>query len=490
MGKYSVPAEIRSQKPKGTMVKRIGDDKFYVYEYSTTKVQVENEDGTIRWKTKTNMGRCIGAITMENGYIPNNTQINNDEITAKNFGDYAFVVDNAQHTYRLLKEIFNPRDAVQIFTVACIFFVNGFTYMKNVKGLYDLSYLSSCFADVNVGYKALHTLYESLGTRQAKPKAFEQMMLEKSSSRVAIDGHVIACTSEMNDLSEFGYKAAKLGTEQINWLTAYDVVSKIPLLSQVYSGADPDKISVKTLFERYRFEHTEFLVDRGFNTALDKELMSRDGNTYIVPMLPNRKDYNYVLANLKIDKRRYFIYNKNNYASMVYYQEFNRENIRYLAFLDTTRAGAERQDYIKAMNAGKPGYNEKSLLENEPYFGLFLLETNNPALSPEDVFCHYKERWTIETYYNYIRNDVDFNALYQQDYFCMQGLSFIVTVTGMIYHDIKAVADKAKLKVKDILNETGKLKMVYEGNKWLIRNNIKSVREVCEKTNFSLPKYI
>jgi len=32
--------------------------------------------------------------------------------------------------------------------------------------------------------------------------------------RIAIDGHVIACTSECNDLSEFGYKASKLGTEQ------------------------------------------------------------------------------------------------------------------------------------------------------------------------------------------------------------------------------------------------------------------------------------
>ncbi len=60
----------------------------------------------------------------------------------------------------------------------------------------------------------------------------------------------------------------------------------------------------------------------------------------------------------------------------------------------------------------------------------------------------------------------------------------------MIYHDIKEVADKAKLKVKDIMHETGKLKMIYEGNKWLIQNNIKSVREVCKKTNFSLPKYI
>jgi len=88
--------------------------------------------------------------------------------------------------------------------------------------------------------------------------------------RIAIDGHVIACTSECNDLSEFGYKASKLGTEQINWLTAYDVVDSLPLLSHVYSGADPDKISVKTLFDRYKFSHTEFLVDRGFNTDPDK----------------------------------------------------------------------------------------------------------------------------------------------------------------------------------------------------------------------------
>ncbi len=490
MGAYSVPAEIRSQKPKGTMVKRIGNDKFYVYEYSTSKVRINTEDGTTRWKTKTTMGRCIGTITLEDGYIPNAAQINNDDITAKNYGDYAFAVDNARHTLTLLKEIFSPQDAVQIFTVAVIFFVNGFTYMKNAKGLYEMSYLSSCFPGVNVGYKALHALYENLGTRQAKPKAFEQMMLEKSSGRVAVDGHVIACTSEMNDLSEFGYKASKLGTEQINWLTAYDVVSGEPLLSQMYSGADPDKASVKALFDRYSFVNTEFLVDRGFNTAPDKKLMSRNGNTYIVPMISARKDYSYVLSNLKFDKRRYFIYNKNHYASMIYYQEFIENNVRYIAFQDTTRASAEKQDYIKAMASGKPGYDEEELLKNEVYFGLFLLETNDKRLSADKVFCHYKERWTIETYYNYIRNDVDFNALYQQDYFSMQGLSFIVSITGMVYHDIKEVADKAKLKVKDIMHEMGKLKMIYEGNKWLILNNIKSVRDVCEKTDFSPPKYI
>lgn len=71
-------------------------------------------------------------------------------------------------------------------------------------------------------------------------------------------------------------------------------------------------------------------------------------------------------------------------------------------------AGAERQDYIKKMEAGVSGCSEEGLAESEKYFGLFLLETNNMDASCEEVFCKYKERWSIETYYNYVRNDADF----------------------------------------------------------------------------------
>jgi hypothetical protein len=94
---------------------------------------------------------------------------------------------------------------------------------------------------------------------------------------------------------------------------------------------------------------------------------------------------------------------------MIYYAEYiaGDDNCWRIAFQDTTRAGAERQDYIKAMAAGKSGYTEAGLVENELYFGLFLLETNDFNLSAEEVFCHYKDCWSIETYYNYVRNDAD-----------------------------------------------------------------------------------
>ena len=491
MGNYSVPESIRKMKPRGTMVKRISNG-YYVYAYTSQKVSVGTKDGKHIWKTKTVMGDCIGTITERDGFIPNDSFVSKDIITSKNYGNYAFAIECSKSTLNRLMEVFHPSDARQIYAAAVIFFVNGFTYMTNMKDVLELSYLSIKFDKVNLGYDALHTLYKNLGTRGSKVRQFESLAVDASSKRIAIDGHVIACTSECNDLSEFGYKAAKLGTEQINWLTAYDVVDGLPLLSHIYSGADPDKISVQSLFERYSFSNTEFLVDRGFNTATDKDLMSTNGNTYIVPMISNRADYASVIDILKFDKRRYFVFNKGSYASMIYYAEFESTDggCRYIAYKDTTRAGAERQAYIKAMSLGRDGYSEEGLLSSELYFGLFLLETNDFTASAEEIFCHYKDRWSIETYYNYVRNQADFNALYQQDYFCMQGLSFIVTISGMIYHDVKQAAGEAGISVKEVMREMKKLKISREGDKWVVQNKIKSTRETAAKVGFDIPKYV
>ena len=90
-------------------------------------------------------------------------------------------------------------------------------------------------------------------------------------------------------------------------------------------------------------------------------------------------------------------------------------------------------------------------------------------------------------YYNYVRNELNFNALYQQDYFCMQGLSFIVTISGMIYHDIKTIAKRVNVDVKEIMREMKKIKISFESDKWVIRNNIKKVREFAQKIGFNIP---
>lgn len=491
MSNYSVPAEIRQYKPEGTMVKKLGKG-FYVYEHTSSKETIIDPDGKKKRITKNTIGKCVGSITLNDGFIPNNNYLHDDEICSKHYGDYALAIKYSTDTYNRLTTVFNLKDAQKIYCVALIFFVEGFTYMKKISSKYETSYLSYCFPDISLGYDALRTLYSDLGTRNKRVIEFEQSNIDNSSKKISIDGHVIACTSEKNDLSEFGYKFRKYGTPQMNWITAYDIDNKKTLTSAIVNGSEPDKISVLTLFERHVFTNTEFLVDRGYNTEYDKELMSKDGNTYIVPMISSRNDYKKVIKDLKFDKRRYFVYKKKKYSSIIYYQEFIINGIRCIAYKDATRELSERENFLDLIDKGKKGYTEKTLIENDIYFGLFLLETNIPATKYDSktIFEHYKERWAIETFYNYVRNKCDFNAIYQQDYFMCQGLSFIITITCMIFNEVQYSLEGAKKSIEDIFNTIGKLKINKYKNRWHVVNNIKSVRQMCQLVGFEIPKTI
>lgn len=154
------------------MVKKIKNG-YYVYAYPSKRILVEDGQGNKHWKTKTAMGGYIGTITEKDGNIPNENHLFRDIVTGRNYGDYAVALNYSSDTYNSLCSVSHLDDA-------------------------------------------LHTLYTSLGTKNAKIRKFESMLIEWASKRIAIDGHVIACTSECNDFSEFGCKASKLGTEQIN----------------------------------------------------------------------------------------------------------------------------------------------------------------------------------------------------------------------------------------------------------------------------------
>lgn len=490
MGKYAVPEEIRKMRPAGTTVKNI-KGHYYVYEYKPTSIKTEMPDGSYKWKSKTTIGACIGQITFADGFIRNGGKLSDTETTVFEFGCYFLVREYASETKNLLKEYFDTKEANQIFTVAAIFVVERFRYMKRIADVRNTSVLSKWYPDVQVGKDALSTLYNNLGRYGTIPDRFQQNLIDNSSKKVAIDGHVIACSAESADLSAFGYKAKKLGSAQINWMTAYDVVTKLPLCNEMFNGSDPDKTAVEVMFSRFHFENTLFLVDRGFNTGKDKALFSSNENTYIVPMITGRNDYAAVYDALKFDRRKSFVYDKDGYSSLIYYQMYTIGNdpVHYCAFLDTTRQSAERQTYIRKMKAKEKGYTQDGLLECEKDFGLFMLETNNLEKTAQEIFCDYKSRWGIETFYNYIDNTLDFNALYQKDYCSIQGLGFIIQISGMIFHDLQRKLFEKGLSVKDTMFTLKGLKVIKERDRYIVRNDNKQRRQLCEKLELNLSKH-
>ena len=491
MGKYSVPPQILALKPDGTMVKT-KNNHYYVYEYKCHRIRngVDN-NGKTKWKTVTDMGPCIGQIIEDEGFISNSAKRWMDEITVLEYGGYAYSRIISKDTFERLKEFFIRKDAKQIYVCGLIIFNEGFTYMTDMSQKYDESILSKFFPDTKVGYDALYELYSYLGRRSGRCVNLQQRLINESSKEIAIVGHVIACTSQKNDLSEYGYKASKIGTPQINYMSAYDVLDDMPLASSIYNGSIPDKSALQQLFGKFSFSNCSFYVDRGFNTKADKDLMSIDGNTYIVPMIRGRDDYKKVYGAIKFDKRRWFVYGKDGYSSTIYYQEFKGEgNIRYIAFLDVTRQDAERRTYMEKLNLGVKGYSQEGLENSEKDFGLFLLETNDISLTAEQVFARYKKRWRIETFYNYIDNTIDFNALYQRDYCRTEGVGFVVHVAGMIFHDLRKELKKYNYSVRDVMDGFRGIKAVKEQSNWVIRNNNKTRQTLANKIGFDIPDYI
>ena len=473
MGKYSVPDEIRKFKPVGTMVKVI-NGHYYVYEYKS----VTDDDG----KRKTSMGKAIGCIKEDIGFVPNENYNRDTDITSLEFGEYAVVLQNSQKTLALLKEFFNPLDALRIYCTAVIHFIQGFTYLSDVGKHYEMSYLSLKYPGLKLGYTALSSLYEDLGRRQTNVLRLEEALVKRSSGEIAIDGHVIGCVSEENDLASKGYKFRKLGEEQINLLMAYDVNTETPLLSRVFDGALSDKLSVKDLLTEVEMKEMLFIVDRGFYSASNLELFSQNGNSYIIPVPNNCNITKEVVADTFMTNR--FVYHKEKKMTVVEYKETIADGYRILVFRDMNEAAEEQANYLRYVEQGHPSYTMEKFEKMKDLLGVTVIQTNLMTKTPQEIYTLYKRRWKIETYYNYFKNSVDCNTLHLQDYYKTQGLAFIMLIEALIYKDFKEAAAQVDGKsIREILLDSRMIKIHKRNDKWVVCNCKKSLITLFKKLN-------
>ncbi len=477
MGKYSVPESIRKYKPKGHMVKKVGGKYYYVYRYKSVK----GVDG----KRHTQMGKCVGSIVEGIGFIPNDSYNCDEEISSLDYGDYAVVLANSKKTYSLLQEFFNPADAVKIYLIAVIYFIQGFSHMKDVASYYEMSYLSVKYPSVKLGYTALASMFDSLGRRQGNILRLEEKLIQVSSHQIAIDGHVIPNCLHENDLCEKGYRFQKIGEPQINLLMAYDVNTKIPLLTKIFQGGMPDKTSVQDFINEVPMENVLYIVDRGFYSKENIELFTLNGNSYIMPLAKNLKICKKAVSDLRLEK--YFCYKNGKKSSTIEYKDEIIDGFRVLTYRDINEAAALQTSYLQHIDSDGGKYTEESFMKNKDFFGVIVLQTSLRDESAQEIFKLYKKRWSIETFYNYFKNKADFSALYQQDYYKTQGLSFIMLVCGLIHSEMeKAVSGIKGKSVHDCLLEARFVKAIKRRGNWAVCNCKKKQVDLFKELNTPL----
>lgn len=465
MGKYSVPEGIRAMKPRGTMVKAIGG-RYYVYEYRSV---------TREGRRRTEMGPCIGSITEDGGFAPNGNRVRSGEVTTLEFGQYAVALANSRATLAMLKEHFNPRDADQIYALSVLNCVNGMQPAKDAGRHFAMSALSARFPNVKMGPCALATLLDALGRRQGPVVSFEAALCASGGAEVAIDGHAMPSSSRLNDLAEPGYRRAALGSDQVNLLMAYDVGTGRPMLSRMYEGAVLDKTGVRDLLGRAELSGKMFIVDAGFYSKANLEAFTSDGCSYIIPLHRRMLACREAVADGRTDGR--FVYRRGRKASAVEYRDAERRGARVILFRDLNRQALEQAGYLAKLEQGARGYTEEGFERARDVMGVIVLQTSRRDMSAQEVYEAYKRRWSIETFFGWLKNGAGLTSPGARDYCKAQGLAFVALVTALVHRELADACKAVKGKsVDDCLLEARMVKANKVGGRWVCCN-LKSSQE-------------
>lgn len=489
--KYPVPDDIKRFKPEKCTKVRNDNGIYRVYKYKASKLP------SGAWGTDS--GYLIGKIIPGTGFVANKRYLKElaeqqkvpaegkkeskiqlpnfaDGITDVAYGQYALLILLSEDVCSRLKDCFPLERAMQIYSYGLILCANGFIHMDQVDDFYQESFLSVLYRDCSfrMGYTALTNLLHDLGLRGNPVNRFEQGLIDSSSKNVAIDGHVIRSCSWENDLAEPGYKMGLLKAPQVNVLIAFDVKNKIPLMYRTFRGSSVDKKSVVDFLISRAFTNTKFVVDRGFFSEPVLDLMSKDGNCYIIPVPSNSRDFKRIKKTLQYTSGE-FVYRsgRKDSARIIYYEETLDEKIRIIVYKDVDENNSKRKNYKRLMDEGEDGYTQENYDKYCDWWGVYFLQTNTDETAAE-VYSDYKRRWSIETYNNYIRNDADFNDLKFQGYYEQRGFDFIMLVTGLIHAKLNEAVrqlGKSSLSTFDILVKAGHMRMVREAdNNWRLCN--------------------
>ena len=479
-GKYAVPAEILKFKPRGTMVKRI-HDRFYVYSIENVKNPV-----TGKWQTKTK--GILGKITTENGYIPNE----DTGYTVLEYGAYQLAEKCAADIKTLFQQAFGKdENAKKIWVLALLYSVNGFRPISAVSLLYRKSVLAVSYPNLKMGETAVSNILENLGRRDTESKKFQDALLQ-CTKEMAIDGHVIPRYSKLDGMTEFGYKYKTLGSEQVNLLTAYDISKSRPVAMKMFDGSKNDKVSVKEMIQDILVEDCLYLMDRGFNSPELKETLADHKATYIMPVPSNMTTYQEALKRGR-GRLKTFIYKHkqglHTIKSIVEYQVSSDENgTRTIYYRNLHEAECEKANYLECIEKKVSGYTEAKLETAEKTFGAIVLETTHSG-TPEEIYLYYKDRWNIETYYDYLKHQMDFNALGVQDWAKLQGLAFMMLLATLINGSIQEKLKQSPLSgiyMPEVLLTAASVKALKRNDLWTIENTSKRERDLFSALSVSL----
>ena len=485
--------------PQKTSIKKSGNHRYvyYIYEHYQTK------NGN--WSHR---DKAIGRLNEEEPktMFPNDHYFdlfNLPHPREKNVNKFL----DSGHTHLLneraeelqltkaLKEVF-PEDYQKLLTTAFYMVCEG-NVMMYLDDFYESSDLPfDCF----VSEKHLNEVYQWISKEKIWEFFKTWIDLNKTKNDVvAYDVTSISIYSENLEFAQMGYNRDHEKLEQINVGLLYSQKLNLPLCYELYDGSIPDKVhigSMLNLAKEFGLSSVIFVMDRGFITSNNLDLLHGDGGIQFIIAFPSSQNIYEAILLSEADHIR----SAENYSVELecygHKKEVDIEGHRLYAcsYFNTEKARDEevifgaklkRDEEALTKSLGKKKRKKRlsyfnteveneilksyekdltAITESWKILGMFGILTNVEALGWEEVLTLYRQRDRIEKNYDSMKNNIDFSRFRTHNDQSAQGKFFIGFLAQILQADLcnhlGTESKKPVSSTKKLLNEMRKVRKV------------------------------
>jgi hypothetical protein len=457
-----VPEEIRKVKRPCNSVVVDSGSKF-IYRYAVIK--------RIGCKVVNGMNQPVSGGTI--GHIVDGKFVELDKykvqdrrIEYKDFADVKLIHNLSSSLLDEALEVYEARDAFTIYTIAILKVIYPGIPFDRIASKYNLNWISELFPGLALSKNTLSKFVQDLGKSYALISTFMRNRVSKiiKEHHIAIDGTLKTDNSEVNTLSHYSRKARIKGTKDISILFAYDIETKEPICSKVYSGNIIDSRAYEDFLKEYDVKQGILMGDKGFPKKQAEKIYNENPNLcWLNPIKRSDKRIKghsmYKFTGMIDNKDKDLLYKKEKVSKYYLY-----------SFYDRRRAIKEEADYFKH-NKGKE-YNNDDRDKKDERFGTVVFESNLDE-DPKLIYKLYEERWLIEECFRYYKHALDLTDTRVHSNYSVIGQELINFFASNMTMKLVKKFDEAglskKMSYKDIMAELASAKKARasEDGEWL-----------------------
>ena len=493
-----LPEWAQKYKEPRTEIKRIKDN-YYKYEvaYSYNKEKGRTEKKTVR---------LLGKITENEGFTPSQKDALRQKaeelpkVDIKTFGVYNLFSDLLQDEIASLTTMFGNEAA----DILLSFSMMRWAYQSPIKrtpNYHAHDFCSEHWSTKSMTDKLVSSTLKYFGENREKVVAWMQTLLgnvvESDQNFVMMDSTHSLSSSENLTINAKGYNSSFDFEQQIRLMYLFSAQMKQPVYYRLINGNITDVKSMALCIKEMNVQNkTVFIVDKGFFSAKNVEMMDTENLSYIIPLHRNNTLIDFAPFEKADFKKtlQYFFFQKR----IIWYHSYRKGNYCLTTFLDEALRLEEERDYLSRIESHPESYAKEKFDEKLHSFGTITIIHNlapqkivttkktktkqkpeKPKAFEQEIYEAYKQRNDIEVMFDSYKNYLNADATYMQNRYVLEGWLFANFIAMIAYYKLYV-----RLKQADLLAKYSP-KDIIEMSKAICKIKIKEIwfkAELTKKT--------